>query len=40
MRNVFMRYMQIETFYLFMLDIDEPVEFRYLYDYDSRGRED
>jgi hypothetical protein len=32
--------MQIKTFYLLMLDIDEPVEFRYLYSYNSRGRED
>jgi hypothetical protein len=39
MRSVFMRYMQIKTFYLLMLDIDELVELRYLYDYDSRGRE-
>jgi hypothetical protein len=35
-----MRYMQIKTFYLFMLDIDESVEFRYSYGYNSRGRED
>jgi len=39
MRNVSMRYIQIKTFYLLMLDIDEPIEFRYSYNYDSRGRE-
>jgi hypothetical protein len=35
-----MRYIQIKTFYLFMLDIDKSVELRCPCDYNSRGRED